>query len=91
MKSAVTAMLFLAGLSGAVSAKEILVPVHWPTWTKGELSIARMRMALGPKIRKEVCRSFAGSLKAGNTVKVVFYGAGKEVLTSFSYRHSHCK
>jgi len=74
----------------AVSAKTIDVPVHWAI-QKGELSIARLRMWAGPRLRKEVCAKNGAFLRAGNTIRVTIYGAGNDKITTFTYTESDCQ
>ena len=65
------------------------IPVHW-TVQKNELSIARLRLMLGPKLRKDICAKAASYLRAGNTVQVILYGAANTVLTTFTYTKRDC-
>ena len=70
--------------------KTVTIPITWSI-SKGELSIARLRASVGPKIRTYVCTTYrkgqhpGNVLNAGGSVKVVFYGFGQDVLTSFTY------
>jgi len=86
-------LLFAAGPSAM--AATVTIPIYWSI-SKGELSIARMRASIGPKIRNYVCTTYrkgqhpGRALKSGGSVKVVFYGFGKDVLTSFTYTQPDC-
>ncbi len=77
------------------SAKTVSIPIYWSI-AKGELSIARLRTSVGPKIRNYVCTTYrkgqhpGNVLKSGGTVRVTFYGFGKDVLTSFTYTKRDC-
>lgn len=73
-----------------LSAKTVDVPVHWSI-QKGELSIARLRLYAGPKLRKEVCAKNRAFLNAGNTIRVTIYGAGNDKITSFTYTKRDCQ
>lgn len=72
-----------------LSAKTVDVPVHWSI-QKGELSIARLRLYAGPKLRKEVCAKNRAFLHAGNTIRVTIYGAGNDKITTFTYTKRDC-
>jgi len=88
--------LVLAVSAGPVLAREVIVPIHWSNWSRDELSIARMRVALASKIHRVVCESYRNghppgvALRSGNTINLVFYGAGGNALTNFSCRRSDC-
>jgi hypothetical protein len=84
----IVSLLFAAPLP--LAAKTIDVPIHWSI-QKEELSIARLRLYAGPRIRKDICGKMGASLRAGNTVRVTIYGAGKQVLTAFTYTARDCK
>ncbi len=73
-----------------LSAKTVDVPVHWSI-QKGELSIARLRLYAGPKLRKEVCAKNRAFLNAGNTIRVTIYGAGNDKITTFTYTKRDCQ
>jgi hypothetical protein len=89
-----TCLLLGAGVIPAVG-KTVTIPITWSV-TKGELSIARLRAAVGPKIRTYVCTTYrkgqhpGNVLRAGGSVKVVFYGFGRDVLTRFTYSKRDC-
>jgi len=91
----VLAGALLAGLALPASAKTVSIPIYWSI-AKGELSIARMRTSVGPKIRNYVCTTYrkgqhpGNVLKSGGSVKVTFYGFGNTVLTSFTYSRRDC-
>jgi hypothetical protein len=99
MRPVATIMLLACLLLGTgvvpAAAKSITIPITWSV-SKGELSIARLRASVGPKIRKYVCTTYRkgqhpGSvLKSGGSVKVVFYGYGRDILTSFTYTKRDC-
>ena len=78
------------------SAKETVVTVNWSGVQRSQLSISRMRVTLLPKIRRAVCDSYrkgthpGRALKSGGTVRVVFRGAGSEVITSFVITRDKC-
>lgn len=90
-----TAGALLLSLSLPAAAQTVSIPIYWST-AKGEISIARMRASVGPKIRNYVCSTYrkgqhpGNVLKAGGSVKVTFYGFGKSVLTSFTYSRRDC-
>ncbi len=85
---ALVACLLLA-IAAPAAAKTIDIPVHWSV-AKGELSIARLRLHVGPKLRKEICAKNRAFLRAGNTIRVTIYGAGNETITTFTYTKSDC-
>jgi len=91
----VSAGTFLASLALPAAAKTVSIPIYWST-ARGEISIARMRASVGPKIRNYVCTTYrkgqhpGNVLKSGGNVKVIFYGFGKDVLTSFTYSRRDC-
>jgi hypothetical protein len=99
MRPVATIMLLACLLlgTGAVpaAAKSITIPITWSV-SKGELSIARLRASVGPKIRTYVCTTYRKSqhpgnvLKSGGNVKVVFYGFGRDILTSFTFSKRDC-
>jgi len=92
-------MLLACVLLGAAAlpaaAKTVTIPITWSV-SKGELSIARLRASVGPKIRNYVCTTYrkgqhpGNVLRNGGSVKVVFYGYGRDILTSFTYSKRHC-
>ena len=82
--------LLVFAIPSPVAAKTIDIPVYWSI-QKGELSIARLRLYLGPKIRKEMCAKNGAALRAGNTIRVIIYGAGKELITTFTYTKRDCQ
>jgi hypothetical protein len=90
-----TFLLLGAGIIPAV-AKTVTIPITWSV-SKGELSIARMRASVAPKIRNYVCTSYrkgqhpGNVLRTGGSVKVVFYGFGRDILTSFTYSKRDCR
>ena len=86
---ALAATLLFANYAPA-TAKTIEVPIN-VSIQKGELSIARLRLAWGPKLRKDVCAKAGSELRAGNTVRVTIYGAGKQVITVFTYTKRDCQ
>ena len=77
-----------------VAAKTVTVPFYWVV-NKGDLSIARMRAALGPRLRNYVCNSYrkgqhpGNVLKTGGSVRMVFYGFS-DVITTFTYTRRDC-
>ena len=87
--------LVLAAMPQPATAATITIPITWSI-SKGELSIARLRASVGPKVRNYVCTTYrkgqhpGRTLKAGGSVRVIFYGFGKEVLTSFTYTRRDC-
>ena len=85
----IVACLLLA-IAAPATAKTIDIPVHWSI-QKGELSIARLRLYAGPKLRKEVCSKNGAFLRAGNTVRITIYGAGNENITTFTYTKRDCQ
>ncbi len=78
------------------SAKSVSIPIYWSV-AKGELSIARLRASVGPKVRNYVCTTYrkgqhpGNALKTGGNVRVTFYGFGRDVLTSFTYTQRDCR
>ncbi len=87
-------LLLLASLivasASPLAAKTIEVPIHWSI-QKGEISIARLRLMAGPKLRKEICAKAGASLRAGDTVHVSIYGAGNQLITAFTYTKRDCQ
>jgi hypothetical protein len=88
-KWSLAASLLIASASMA-DAKTIEVPIHVNV-QKTELSIARLRTMVGPKVRKDVCSKLGRSWRSGDTVKVILYGAGKTVITTFTYTERDCR
>ena len=90
-----SAGILLAGFALPAAAKTVSIPIYWSV-AKGELSIARLRASVGPKIRNYVCTTYrkgqhpGNVLKSGGSVRVTFYGFGNDVLTSFSYSRRDC-
>lgn len=80
----------LLAFAASATAKTVDIPVHWSI-QKGELSVSRVRLYLGPKIRKEMCTKNHAFLRAGNTIRVILYGAGNETITTFTYTKSDCQ
>ena len=80
----------LLAFAAPATAKTIDIPVHWSI-QKGELSISRLRLYLGPKIRKEMCTKNGAFLRGGNTIRVIIYGAGNETITVFTYTKRDCQ
>jgi hypothetical protein len=78
------------------AAKETVVTISWAGVQRSELSISRMRVVLFPRVRRAVCDSYRRGtmpgqvLKSGGTVRVVFRGAGGDILTSFSITRDKC-
>ena len=99
MRPVTTIMLLACLLLGAgtlsVAAKTVTIPITWSV-SKGDLSIARLRASVGPKIRDYVCTTYRKGqhpgvvLRSGGSVKVVFYGFGRDILTSFTYGKRNC-
>ena len=92
LRAATVVLLAFANsaISSLALAKTIEVPVHWSI-QKGELSIARLRLYAGPKLRKEVCAKNGAILRAGNTIRVTIYGAGNDKITTFTYTGRDCQ
>lgn len=82
--------LLIFATPSSLLAKTIDVPVHWSI-QKGELSIARLRLYVGPKLRKEVCAKNGATLRAGHTIRVTIYGAGNDKITTFTYTKRDCQ
>jgi hypothetical protein len=92
---ALLACLLIATGTTPVAAKTVTIPITWSV-SKGNLSIARLRASVGPKVRDYVCTTYrkgqhpGNVLRTGGTVKVVFYGFGRDILTSFTYSKRNC-
>lgn len=80
----------LLAFAAPATAKTIDIPVRWSI-QKGELSIARLRLYAGPKLRKEICAKNRAFLHAGNTIRVTIYGAGNDKITTFTYTKRDCQ
>jgi len=72
------------------NAKEITENIYWSV-PRSELSIARLRLGLGPKSSKATCKYYWSILKRGGSVHVKVIGAGGELLSAFHVTRDKCR
>ena len=80
----------LLAFASPVQAKDITESIHWSV-PRSELSIARLRLGLGPKITRAACRYYWSILKRGGSVRVNVIGAGGELLSAFHVTRDKCR
>jgi hypothetical protein len=80
----------LLAFASPAQAKDITESIHWSV-PRSELSIARLRLGLGPKITRAACRYYWSTLKRGGSVRVNVIGAGGELLSAFHVTRDKCR
>jgi hypothetical protein len=86
----VVAAVAMIALAIPVKAKDVTQNIRWNV-QRSALSIARIRVSLGPKISKAACKSYLNILNGGGTVHVNIIGAGGERITSFHVTRDKCR